>query len=122
MHNGYRHIDKAKDYESQVQAIYDNAKQREFSVLIDGQMQNRIADAVANIGDDLVAIEAKYVDNWGKSISNPSHIKDMPFLGDPPQKLLVQAKAYSNYFDKSFIIPIQKNLWLITLDCFTNII
>lgn len=102
VHNGCRPIDKAKDYEDQIRKMYNSAKKREFSVLIDGKLQNRITDVATNIGDDLVAVDAKYVyvDDWNKSISNPSHIKDKLFLGDKPKELLEQATVYCKYFGK----------------------
>ncbi len=98
MHNGYRAIDKGADYEKKIQGLYDDLQPTGFKVELDGVTQNRIADAVTEIGDDLVAVEAKFVDDWNKSLRNPLDIN--PWAINAQQEMLEQARAYSSYFNK----------------------
>ena len=46
--------------------------QREYRAMIGGKQVNGIADHVVDINGKNVAIEAKYVKDWSKSIRNPN--------------------------------------------------
>ncbi len=98
VHNGYRAIDKAQDYEKQIQGLYDNLQPRQFETVVDGVSQSRVADAVTEIGDEIIAVEAKFADDWNVSIRNPDY--ELPFPNNAPSEMLEQARAYSSYFDR----------------------
>ncbi len=75
--------------------------QREYRAMIGGKQVNGIADHVVDINGKNVAIEAKYVKDWSKSIRNPnSKIGNKPFAIAEQQKMLSQAQKYSNAFDE----------------------
>ena len=97
VHNGYRAIDNAREYEKQIQDLYGGAKtqaERAYTGIVDGLPVNGIADNVV----DGIAIEAKYVEDWGKSLRNP--LDTHPWAISEQQKLINQAKKYSDAFDK----------------------
>ena len=97
VHNGYRAIDNAQEYEKQIQDLYGGAKtqaERAYTGIVDGLPVNGIADNVV----DGIAIEAKYVEDWGKSLRNP--LDTHPWAISEQQKLINQAKKYSDAFDK----------------------
>ncbi len=97
MHNGYRAIDKAQDYEKQIQNMYGGAgsqSDRSFQGFIDGLPFNGIADNVV----DGVVVEAKYVDDWDNSLRNPANTQ--PWALKEQQNMINQAKKYSDAFDE----------------------
>ena len=97
VHNGYRAIDNAQEYEKQIQDLYGGAKtqaERAYTGIVDGLPVNGIADNVV----DGIAIEAKYVEDWGKSLRNP--LDTHPWAIAEQQKLINQAKKYSDAFDR----------------------
>ena len=73
--------------------------QREYGAIVGGTQVNGIADHVANINGKNVAIDAKYVKNWSKSIRYPnSSIGNKPFAIAEQQNMVSQAQKYSNAF------------------------
>ena len=100
---GSRPIDLAKTYEADVRRIYADMpiQSREFRVRIDGQQVRGVADNVAEINGNLVAIEAKYVDNWAASLRNPASPEGgRPWAVAEQQKMIDQAVKYSRGFDQ----------------------
>ena len=95
---------KAREYEQQIQDMYGGKlpqSQREYGAIVGGTQVNGIADHVANINGKNVAIDAKYVKNWSKSIRNPnSSIGNKPFAIAEQQNMVSQAQKYSNAFDE----------------------
>jgi RHS repeat-associated protein len=93
---------KARKYEQQIQDMYGGKQaqsQRTFGALLDGKPVNGIADHV-NINGK--AIEAKYVEDWSKSLRNPnSKIGSKPFAIAEQNKMLTQAQKYSNAFGET---------------------
>jgi hypothetical protein len=60
-----------------------------------------VADNVASIGGHNVAVEAKFVNDWAKSLRNPaSAIGNKPFAVAEQAKMLEQARKYSAAFDE----------------------
>ena len=102
VHNGrYRAIDKAQQYEDDIQDLYGGAanfNSRQYTAIVDGQLVNGVADNVAVINGKNVAIEAKFVEDWNKSLRNPLDTK--PWAIAEQNKMLDQAKKYSNAFDE----------------------
>lgn len=102
VHNGrYRAIDKAQQYEDDIQNLYGGAanfNSRQYSAIVDGQLVNGVADNVVNINGRNVAIEAKFVEDWNRSLRNPLDTK--PWAIAEQNKMLQQAKKYSNAFDE----------------------
>ncbi|WP_284464133.1 Hint domain-containing protein [Chryseobacterium sp.] len=102
VHNGrYRAIDKAQQYEDDIQDLYGGAanfNSRQYTAIVDGQLVNGVADNVAVINGKNVAIEAKFVEDWNKSLRNPLDTK--PWAIAEQSKMLDQAKKYSNAFDE----------------------
>ncbi|ELY2855686.1 RHS repeat-associated core domain-containing protein [Cronobacter dublinensis] len=94
---------KAREYEEKIQSMYGgklSQSAREYSAIVNGKVVNGIADHVANINGKITAIEAKYVDNWAKSLRNPeSSIGKAPFAIKEQQTMLSQAQKYSEAFD-----------------------
>ncbi|MEM7991965.1 RHS repeat-associated core domain-containing protein [Morganella morganii subsp. sibonii] len=94
---------KARAYEQKVQDMYGgklSQSSREYTAIVDGKSVNGIADHVVNIDGKVTAIEAKYVDDWTKSIRNPeSSIGKASFAIKEQQTVLAQAKKYSAAFD-----------------------
>ncbi len=75
--------------------------QREYRAIVGGKQVNGIADHVVDINGKSVAVDAKYVKDWSKSIRNPnSKIGNKPFAVAEQQKMLSQAQKYSNAFDE----------------------
>ena len=109
MHNGCRAIDNAQEYEKQIQDLYGGAKtqaERAYTGIVDGLPVNGIADNVV----DGIAIEAKYVEDWEKSLRNP--LDTHPWAISEQQKLVNQAKNIQMHLIKLYIIPTHKNLWI----------
>ncbi len=92
------------DYEKRVQNVYGGAGafvSRTFYGVINGKIFKGVADLITKVGSKLVAIEAKYVKNWAKSIRNPaSKIGSKSFALKEQAKMLEQAKRYSKEFDE----------------------
>ena len=60
-----------------------------------------MADNVTSVDGKSVAIEAKYVEDWSKSIRNPnSPIGNKPFAVAEQKNVIEQAKDYSSAFDE----------------------
>ena len=58
-------------------------------------------DNVAQLGGKRIAIEAKFVDKWGRSLRNPgSAIGDKQFALAEQATMLLQARKYSAAFDE----------------------
>ncbi|WP_135487785.1 hypothetical protein [Escherichia sp. E3659] len=73
---------------------------REYNVVINGNKVRGIADHFVIINGKKTAIEAKYVDDWSKSLRNPeSSIGRAPFAIKEQQTMLAQAQKYSVAFD-----------------------
>ncbi|WP_165525540.1 DUF637 domain-containing protein [Psychrobacter pygoscelis] len=104
--SGTRAIDKSSKYEEGVRSLYNNAtfSQRQYSVIINGVRVNGVADDVTSISGRLTAVEAKYVDDWNKSIRNPlSSIGDKPWAVSEQNKMVEQARKYSHAFEGGVI-------------------
>ncbi|MEI1248377.1 hemagglutinin repeat-containing protein [Rhizobium aouanii] len=98
--------EKADSYEENVREKYDNAtaEEREYQTVIDGKIVNGVADAVTQIDGKPTAVEAKYVDNWTKSIRNPfGSIGSWSWSKTEQAKVLAQAKKYSQAFEGGVI-------------------
>ncbi len=102
--SGDRPIDRGRSYEGAVNdKLYGGTvDDRNFVVVNEeGELEDRIADNVIEEGGSRIAIESKYVDSWGNSISNPGSVSgDRPWSINAQQELVDQAKAYSNGFDE----------------------
>ena len=102
--NCKRAIDKAKEYEKQIQDIYgENLSQseREYTAILEGKEVKGVADYLYTKDGKKIAIEAKYVDNWDESIRNPNGKKSsLPFASNPQNDMLLQAQKYSQAFDE----------------------
>ena len=101
--NGRRAIDKAKSYENGVRELeqYKDMPtlESEYSALVDGKMVNGVADHVVKMENKTVAVEAKYVDDWDKSLRNPSSKNGAkPWAIKEQQKMISQANKYSKAF------------------------
>jgi filamentous hemagglutinin len=69
--------------------------------VVDGRLVNGVADNVVEIGGRRVAVEAKFVDDWARSLRNPSSpIGNRPFAVAEQAKMLDQARKYSAAFDE----------------------
>jgi hypothetical protein len=90
-------------YEQMVRGLYSSTSvsTRQFQVVIDGKLLSGVADNVVSIGGKRIAIEAKYVDAWVRSLRNPSSpIGAMSFSLDEQANMLLQARKYSSAFDE----------------------
>lgn len=98
--------ERADSYENGVRANYDNAtpEERRYQTLVDGKMVSGVADDVTNIDGKLTAVEAKYVDDWTKSIRNPfGTIGSWSWSKTEQANVLAQAKKYSQAFEGGVI-------------------
>ncbi len=92
-----------QSYEAKIRNIYGETpfSSRQYNAIVNGERVNGVADNVAVINGKNVAVEAKFVKDWSKSIRNPnSPIGDKPFAIAEQQKMLSQAQKYSNAFDE----------------------
>ncbi|MCX2803319.1 RHS domain-containing protein, partial [Microbulbifer thermotolerans] len=100
--SGSRAIDLGQSYEVGVRGLYGDApfSQRQYEALVDGKWVSGVADNVVTIDDKSTAIEAKFVDDWAKSLRNPgSQNGSKPWALAEQQKMLHQARKYSAAFD-----------------------
>ncbi len=99
--SGKRAIDQGHSYEIGVRNLYGDVPftQRQYEAKIKGKSVSGIADNVI-LGEN-IAIEAKYVNDWTKSLRNPrSSNGDRPWAIAEQNKMLEQAMKYSNAFEK----------------------
>ena len=99
--SGTRAIDKGQSYEKGVRGLYGVVpfSERQYEALVDGKWVSGVADNVVTIGGKNTAIEAKFVDDWAKSIRNPaSQNGTKPWALAEQQSMLDQAKKYSEGF------------------------
>jgi filamentous hemagglutinin len=99
---GSRAIDRAQSYEDAVQGMYSNTpfNQRQYQAVVNGERVSGIADEVTSLNGKLTAVEAKYVDDWAKSIRNPgSSSGSMPWAVAEQQNMVSQAQKYAAGFD-----------------------
>ncbi len=93
-----------QQYERAIQNVYGGPASfsgRQYQAVVNGELVNGVADNVATIGGNSVAVEAKFVNNWATSIRNPaSPVGGMPFAVEAQQQMLSQAQAYSAAFDQ----------------------
>jgi hypothetical protein len=63
----------AQEYEEAIRDLYGSASfsNRKYQAIVDGEKVNGIADNVTELSGKSVAIEAKFVKDWAKSIRNP---------------------------------------------------
>ncbi|MBB6275014.1 DUF6531 domain-containing protein [Porphyromonas circumdentaria] len=105
---------KARKYEQQIQDMYGGKlpqSQREYRAMIGGKQVNGIADHVVDINGKNVAIEAKYVKDWSKSIRNPnSKIGINRSLLQNNKKCFHKLKNTRMLLTRLFIIQIAK-IW-----------
>uniref|UniRef100_UPI0035644A92 RHS repeat domain-containing protein n=2 Tax=Bacteroides ovatus TaxID=28116 RepID=UPI0035644A92 len=99
----YNATNKGHDYENRIRKIYGDKpfRQRIFRIEKSGKSVKKVADNVTSVDGKSVAIEAKYVEDWAKSIRNPnSPIGNKPFAVAEQQNMIEQAKDYSAAFDE----------------------
>jgi hypothetical protein len=92
-----------QEYESGIRRLYgaSSVGSRKFKTVVDGKVVNGVADNITTIGGRSVAVEAKFVNDWAKSIRNPaSPIGNMPFAVAEQANMLEQARKYSAAFDE----------------------
>jgi filamentous hemagglutinin len=96
---GKRAIDRARSYESGVRSLYGDTSsylERSYSVKIGKKKVNGVADAVTQIAGQDVAIEAKYVEDWAKSLRNPqSKYGQRIWALREQRKMVAQARKYT---------------------------
>ena len=98
-----RAIDRGHDYERRIRSLYGDTafRARQFRVFENGQWATRQADNVVLIDGIDVAVEAKYVDEWARSIRNPeASVSKYFWAADEQAKMVGQARTYSNNFDR----------------------
>ncbi|MDR6411297.1 LysM peptidoglycan-binding domain-containing protein [Paraburkholderia terricola] len=101
--SGSRAIDLGKSYEIGVRGLYGDVpfQQRQYDAVVGGRYVEGVADNVVQIGGNRVAIEAKFVNVWEKSMRNPSSGKGaMPWAVTEQQTMLSQAMKYDAAFDQ----------------------
>jgi hypothetical protein len=99
--SGTRAIDRAASYEIGVRNLYGDLpiSERRFDGVVDGRDVSGVADNTTSINRKLTAVDAKYVDDWGASLRNPaSEIGGKPWAVNEQEKMIQQAKAYSQNF------------------------
>lgn len=104
--SGRRAIDASRAYEEGIRDLYGNQslKPRKFPVITENGEAIKIADEVVTIDGLDTAIEAKYVADWSLSLRNPaSPMGQQSWAIEEQQKMLDQAKIYSNNFDGGVI-------------------
>jgi hypothetical protein len=90
--------DVGHSYQRAIQdAFYGGTKEKPFEVFLDGAWQSRRADSVTMVAGRETAVEAKYVDDWAKSLRNPANTE--PWALAEQTKMLDQARGYSSHFD-----------------------
>ncbi|GEM_PF-2250901 len=96
--SGGRAIDRAASYETGVRNLYGDLpiSQRRFEVVdLDGTEVSGIADSIISIDGELIAVDAKYVDDWATSLRNPgSEVGGEPWARNEQMTMIQQAKAY----------------------------
>lgn len=101
--SGRRPIDLGQSYEVGVRGLYGDVpfSQRQYEALVDGKWVDGVADNAIQMGGKNTAIEAKYVDDWSKSLRNPESPNGAEFWAVTEQKkMLHQAKKYEAAFDQ----------------------
>ncbi|RXR08660.1 hemagglutinin repeat-containing protein [Pseudoxanthomonas composti] len=104
--SGGRAIDKAQSYESGVRDIYGGVTyaERQFTTVVDGRRVNGVADNVTITDGKRTAVDAKFVEDWGSSIRNPSgSTGTKPWSIIEQAKMVDQAKKYSSGFEGGVI-------------------
>jgi filamentous hemagglutinin len=82
--------------------MYNNTDfaNRQYTAIVNGQRVNGIADDVAVIGGKQTAVEAKYVDDWAKSLRNPASANgSKPWAVAEQKTMLDQASKYTAGFE-----------------------
>lgn len=101
--SGNRPIDIGHSYEKGVVDLYRNStsKKKVFRARQNGKYVNLRADNVIATNAGVVAIEAKYIDDWSKSIRNPNSRNGyQPWAIQEQQQVIQQAISYSVNFHK----------------------
>ncbi len=102
--SGKKPIDKGLSYEQNIrQYLYENIsfKKREYVAIVDGKNIRGVADCIVLKAGRTIAIEAKFVDKWEKSIRNPSSINGTkPWALKEQTAMIEQAKKYTAAFDE----------------------
>ncbi|WP_277973265.1 hemagglutinin repeat-containing protein [Pantoea agglomerans] len=104
--SGTRAIDKAQSYESGLREKYGNVPytERQYTTIISGKRVNGVADNVIIINGQRTAVEAKFVEDWGNSLRNPtSSVGSKPWSVAEQTKMLDQARKYSAAFEGGVI-------------------
>ena len=104
--SGTRAIDKAQSYESGLREKYGNVPytERQYTTIISGKRVNGVADNVTIINGQRTAVEAKFVEDWGNSLRNPtSSVGSKPWSVAEQTKMLDQARKYSAAFEGGVI-------------------
>ena len=99
---GTRAIDLGQSYEAGVRGLYGDIlfRQREYTAIVDGERVNGVTDGVTTVAGRKTAVEAKFVDSWAKSPSNPnSTIGGKSWAVAEQRRIVGQASRYSAGFE-----------------------
>ncbi|MGH9892126.1 MAG: RHS repeat-associated core domain-containing protein, partial [bacterium] len=102
--SGVRAIDRAQSYEAGVRGLYGDVtfEQRQFVSRVGGELKSGVADSVATAGAANLAVEAKYVGDWSKSLRNPSSSSGgRPWAVAEQNRMVEQAQKYAGAFEKT---------------------
>lgn len=100
---GARAIDRAVPYQEGVHSLYNGLSPGPSSFTYeeaDGRISTRYPDQSVYINGESVAIDAKYVDDWTTSPSNPDSFVSALNGGSQVNKNIAQAIRYSDTFDQ----------------------
>jgi len=95
-----------QSYEDGVRDLYGAAplKQRQYTAFVNGDWVNGKADNVTMIDGKSTAIDAKYVDDWNRSLRNPaSPGGQRPWAIEEQQEMISQAQKYTAGFEGGVI-------------------
>lgn len=93
---------RGHSYEKQVAGMWEKNPGFGKTPYTTAAGDSRVADVAGEVAGQTVAVEAKYVDNWAKSPSNPeSAAANMDFIeGGKMSDIMSQASDYSQNFDQ----------------------
>jgi filamentous hemagglutinin len=90
-----------------VRALYGNEvsyEDRSYRTIVNGKLVDGVADHVIVRGGQQIAVEAKYVEDWNKSLRNPDGSSGgYPWSVRAQQEMVNQASKYSSFFDGGVI-------------------
>ena len=97
---GPRAIDQGAAYEQAVRSLYPPTVSRDFVVPVDGVLDNGRADAVIASGGSRFAVEAKFVQDWARSLRNPNSFAGRLFGERQRASDIAQLERYSAGFEE----------------------